>query len=141
MKGIKWVVFFSGTAAVIAQTLMIREGIALFGGYELVSGILLCFWLVWAGIGSFIYSKIRTSISIKAGYGLLLVLLSFFTLFSISFIRYALSIFSLPFGEIIPLGRILVISFLSLAPTSLIFGALFPAASKMHGPQYLLIYN
>lgn len=141
MRGIKWVVFFSGAAAVIAQTLMIREGIVLFGGYELISGILLCFWLVWAGIGSFIYSKIKPVFSKKTSYCLLLILLSFFTIFSISFIRLALSIFSLPFGETINLGRIIWISLLSLAPTSLIFGALFPAASRLLEPEQVYFYE
>lgn len=141
MKGIKLVVFFSGTAAVIAQTLMIREGIVLFGGYELVSGILLCFWLVWAGVGSFLYSKVKTRSSAKTNYSILLILLSFCTVFSVSFLRLALNIFSLPFGEIIPLGRIIIISFLSLAPTSFIFGALFPAASKLIEPEQVYFYE
>ncbi|MGB3341860.1 MAG: hypothetical protein WBB37_10315 [bacterium] len=141
MKGIKWVIFFSGTAAVIAQTLMIREGIALFGGYELISGVLLCFWLVWAGIGSFIYSKIKPRMSARANYSVLLILLSLFAIFSISFIRFTLSIFSLPFGEIIPMGKIIVISFLSLAPTSFIFGALFPAASRLLEPERVYFYE
>ena len=141
MRGIKWVVFFSGAAAVIAQTLMIRESIALFGGYELISGILLCFWLVWACIGSFVYSKIRIGFSAKAIYSFLLVLLSIFTVFSISFIRLTLGIFSLPFGEIISLQNIVIISFISLAPTSFIFGALFPAASKLIEPEQVYFYE
>jgi len=141
MKGIKWVVFFSGTAAVIAQTLMIRESIALFGGYELISGILLCFWLVWAGIGSFVYSKSKIRLTARASYTFLLILLSLFTVFSISFIRLTLSIFALPFGEIIPLGKVIIISFLSLAPTSFIFGALFPAASRLLEPEQVYFYE
>ena len=31
MPKLKWAIFFSGLAAVIAQTLIIREGLALFG--------------------------------------------------------------------------------------------------------------
>lgn len=133
--------FFSGTAAVIAQTLMIRESIALFGGYELISGILLCFWLVWAGIGSFVYSKSKIRLTARASYTFLLILLSLFTVFSISFIRLTLSIFALPFGEIIPLGKVIIISFLSLAPTSFIFGALFPAASRLLEPEQVYFYE
>jgi spermidine synthase len=48
-------VFVSGIAAVIGQTIIIREGIALFSGNELVSGIVLCFWLLWTGAGSLIF--------------------------------------------------------------------------------------
>jgi len=135
VKRIKWAVFFSGIAAVIAQTLMIREGIALFGGYELISGILLCFWLVWSGIGSFVFSKLRIRLSNKVTYSILLIMLSIFMVFSITFIRFALKIFSLPFGEVISLGKIILVSLVSLAPTCLVFGALFPAASRLLEPE------
>lgn len=141
MKRIKWAVFFSGIAAVIAQTLMIREGIALFGGYELISGILLCFWLVWAGIGSFVFSKLKTGLSNKVTYSILLIMLSVFMVFSITFIRFALKIFSLPFGEVISLGKIILVSLVSLAPTCLVFGALFPAASRLLEPERVYLYE
>jgi spermidine synthase len=141
MKGTKRAVFISGASAVIAQTLMIREGIVLFGGYELISGILLCFWLVWSGIGSFVYAKINQRISARTGYVLLLFLLNVCTVFSVSFLRLAPAIFSLSFGEIIPLSRIMIISFLALAPTSFIFGALFPAAVRLLEPEHVYFYE
>jgi spermidine synthase len=141
MKGIKWAVFFSGIAAVTAQILMIREGIALFGGYELISGILLCFWLVWAGMGSFVFSKLKSRLSNKTTYSILLIMLSIFMVFSITFIRFALEIFSLPFGEVISLDKIILISLVSLAPTCLVFGALFPAASRLIEPEKVYFYE
>ncbi|MBA7669937.1 Polyamine aminopropyltransferase [subsurface metagenome] len=140
MQRVKWAIFFSGLAAVIAQTLVIREGLALFGGYELVSGILLCFWLVWGGLGSFIFTKLKLKSNPEKTYALLLLILGFFAVISITFIRFALKIFSLPFGEVISLDRIILISAISLAPVCLVFGALFPAASKILAPEkvYLL---
>ncbi len=140
MQRVKWAIFFSGLAAVIAQTLVIREGLALFGGYELVSGILLCFWLVWGGLGSFIFTKLKLKSNSEKTYALLLLILGFFAVISITFIRFALKIFSLPFGEVISLDRIVLISAISLAPVCLVFGALFPAASKILAPEkvYLL---
>ncbi len=140
MQRVKWAIFFSGLAAVIAQTLVIREGLALFGGYELVSGILLCFWLVWGGLGSFIFTKLKLKSNPEKTYALLLLILGFFAVISITFIRFALKIFSLPFGEVISLDRIVLISAISLAPVCLVFGALFPAASKILAPEkvYLL---
>lgn len=140
MQRVKWAIFFSGLAAVIAQTLVIREGLALFGGYELVSGILLCFWLVWGGLGSFIFTKLKLKSKPEKSYALLLLILGFFAVISITFIRFALKIFSLPFGEVISLDRIVLISAISLAPVCLVFGALFPAASKILAPEkvYLL---
>lgn len=140
MQRIKWAIFFSGLTAVIAQTLIIREGLALFGGYELVSGILLCFWLIWGGLGSLIFSKLKLKLNPEITFSLLLLILSLTIIISIAFMRLALKIFSLPFGEVISLDKIVLISAISLAPTCLVFGAIFPAASKMLAPErvYLL---
>ncbi len=140
MLKLKWAIFFSGLAAVIAQTLIIREGLALFGGYELISGILLCFWLIWGAVGSLIFSKLKLSRNPRLTYSVLLILLSVCILISITFLRYALKIFSLPFGEIISFGKMIQVSVISLAPTCIIFGGLFPVAAKMLDPErvYLL---
>lgn len=135
MQRVKWAIFVTGLAAVIAQTLIIREGLALFGGYELVSGILLCFWLVWGGLGSLIFSKLKLKLAPKTSYSLLLLILSIFVIFSITFIRLAFKIFSLPFGEVISLDKIILVSVISLGPTCMVFGALFPAASKILKPE------
>ncbi len=128
-------VFVSGIAAVIGQTIIIREEIALFSGNELVSGIVLCFWLLWTGIGSLIYSRIDLRIEPKKIYAILLFLLGFALVFSLMFIRIAPKIFSLPFGEIIDFQKIILISILTLCPTCIIVGALFPAGSAILLPR------
>ncbi|HEC77986.1 MAG TPA: hypothetical protein ENI34_02445 [candidate division WOR-3 bacterium] len=140
MGRIRTAIFSSGVVMVIGQTIMIREALVLFGGYELVSGVLLCFWLLWGGLGSFIFSKIRLKHQSVNVYASLLILLALSLIFSITFMRFALKLFSLPFGEVIGLEKILEISFLSLAPTCIIFGALYPAASRILEPAkvYLL---
>jgi spermidine synthase len=135
MKNMRWAVFVSGAAAVIAQTVLIREGLSLFGGYELISGILLSLWLVWAGIGSFIFSRVRVRGSPTTVYGVLLAVLSVFLVFSLTVFRYALRIFALPFGEVIPLHLIVVIAMIALAPTCAVFGMLFPSASRIINPE------
>lgn len=134
------VVFVSGFAAVVAQTLIIREALALFGGNELVSGILLCFWLIWGGIGSIVFSSLRLKNNPTRVYTILLVFLLVLQVFSLCFIRIAPRIFNLPVGEVIDLGRILLISVLTLAPVCMVIGALFPAASRILKPErvYLL---
>jgi spermidine synthase len=140
MKVTKIAVLISGFAAVIAQTLIMREGLSLFGGNELVSGLLLCFWLTWVGVGSIVFTRLQLGIKPVLWYSLLLLLLSVFSVFSLTVIRLAPHIFSLPFGEIISLDKIIFIALISLAPTCLIFGMLFPAASKLLKPEmvYLL---
>jgi len=135
MRIIKSAIFIAGIAVVIAQTLIIREGLTLFGGNELVSGILLCFWLVWTGIGSLIFQRLYLKKDPIGLYSFLLFILSLSLIFSILFFRFALKIFSLPFGEIIGLDKIILISIILLAPTCLVSGALFPAASKILSPQ------
>ncbi len=135
MKRIDVAVFFSGFTAVIAQTLIIREGLSLFGGNELVSGILLCFWLVCAGVGSLIFSALCRRTKAELIYARLLFTLAFFIFYSITFIRFAPRLFSLPFGEIIGLGKVMLISIITLAPTCMVFGALFPAASRLIVPE------
>ncbi len=140
MQKVKWAIFFSGLAAVIAQTLIIREGLTLFGGYELISGILLCFWLIWGAVGSFIFSKMKLSRNPRLTYSVLLLLLSVCIIISITFLRYAFKIFSLPFGEVISFDKMILVSVIALSPTCVVFGGLFPVAAKLLEPErvYLL---
>ncbi|MDH4210342.1 MAG: hypothetical protein OEV79_02715 [candidate division WOR-3 bacterium] len=129
------VVFVSGFAAVVAQTLIIREALALFSGNELVSGILLCFWLIWGGIGSIVFSSIRLRTNPARVYAILLFILCLLQFFSLCFIRIAPRIFSLPLGEVIDLNRIIVISVITVAPVCMVIGALFPSASRILQPE------
>jgi spermidine synthase len=135
MQRAKWVVFGSGFIAVIAQTLFIREALALFSGNELVSGIILSLWLLFGGIGSLIFSGIGLEYEPKKVFAWLLLILSFLLVFSLLFLRIAPRIFGLPLGEAIDLGKITLISILTLAPTCMVFGALFPAASRILKPE------
>lgn len=140
MQRVKWAVFASGFVAVVAQTLIIREALALFGGNELVSGIILSFWLIGGGLGSLVFSTLRFRFSPTRVYTVLLLVLCGFFILSLCFTRIAPRIFNLPFGEVIDFGKIIVISVLTLAPTCMVFGALFPAASRILQPEkvYLL---
>jgi spermidine synthase len=140
MRRVNWAVLCSGFVAVIAQTLIIREALAIFGGNELVTGIILCFWLIWAGIGSLVFSGIRFRRDPLKIFSSLLLILCLLFAFSLCFIRIAPRVFALPFGEIIDLGKVILISVLTLAPSCVVFGMLFPAASRILSPErvYLL---
>jgi len=128
-------VFISGSAAVIAQTIIIREMLAFFSSNELISGIVLCLWLLLTGLGSLVYSKINFRNRTEKNYAYLLFLLCICLIFSFIFIRGAPGILSIPFGEFIDFYKILVISLVTLSPSCIIFGALFPAASFILKPQ------
>jgi len=120
---------------VVAQTLIIREALALFGGNELVSGIVLSFWLIWGGIGSILFSSLKLSYDSRKVFARLLYVLCFLLIFSLCFIRIAPRIFNLTIGEVIDLGKMTLIAIFTLAPTCMVFGALFPAASKILPPE------
>jgi spermidine synthase len=135
MQRLNWAVFLSGFVAVVGQTLLIREALSLFGGNELASGILLSLWLLWGGIGSLAFSWLGPKKEPVRVYAILLLLLSLFLILSLCFIRIAPRIFALPFGEVIDFGKIILISVLTLAPTCMVFGALFPAASRILQPE------
>lgn len=141
MPRVKWVVFVSGSASVVAQTVLIREALALFGGNELVAGIVLCFWLLWAGIGSIIFSKIGARSDPRKTYAVLLLALSVLVMASLCFVRVAPRLFALPLGEAIDLGKIILISMLMLGPVCMLFGALFPAASRLLAPARVYLFE
>jgi spermidine synthase len=135
MQRINWAILASGFVAVVAQTLIIREALALFGGNELVSGIILSFWLIWGGMGSIIFSNLKLRYNPRKVFVWLLIVLCFLLVFSLCFLRIVPKIFNLPLGETIDLGKITLIAIIMLAPTCMVFGALFPAASRILPPE------
>ncbi|MGB7055262.1 MAG: hypothetical protein WBE28_08075 [bacterium] len=141
MQRVNCAVLGSGFTAVVAQTLIIREALALFSGNELVSGIILSLWLVFSGIGSLVFSSIELRYDPLKVFARLLLILSFLLVFSLCFLRIAPRIFGLPLGEVIDLGRIIIISVLTLAPTCMVFGALFPAASRILSPERVYLFE
>jgi spermidine synthase len=132
---IRVTVFITGLTSVIAQTVIMREGLVLFGGFELVSGILLCFWLVWAGIGSLLAGRWFARTDPLKTASVLLFIQCICALYAVIFLRCSLRIFSYPYGEIIPLGGILLVSCLALVPLCMVFGALFPILSRALEPN------
>jgi spermidine synthase len=134
-------IFVTGMSSVIAQTLVMREGLTLFGGYEIVSGILLCFWLVWGGMGSVLFTRMRFKTEPHNVVSVLLFIQCFCMLYSMIFLRCSRWLFALPYGEVISLGNILAISCLSLAPLCMVFGALFPAITMVLEPGYAYLFE
>jgi spermidine synthase len=141
MQRMEWAVLGSGFVAVIAQTLIIREALSLFSGNELVSGVILSFWLIFGGLGSLFFSSIKIGYDPLRVFARLLLVLCFLLVFSLCFLRIVPRIFNLPLGEVIDLNKILVISVLTLAPTCMVFGALFPAASRILAPERVYLFE
>ncbi|TET70243.1 MAG: hypothetical protein E3J45_00345, partial [Candidatus Zixiibacteriota bacterium] len=60
--------FYLGFLSLVAQTILLREMLAVFSGNEIVLGAILAFWLLWVGLGSLFgnwFSK-RFSRSLKS---------------------------------------------------------------------------
>ncbi|MEO0216298.1 MAG: methyltransferase, partial [candidate division WOR-3 bacterium] len=128
-------VFISGFTAVVGQALLIREGLTLFSGNELSSGIVIWLWLIWTGIGSLLFPRLKLKKEPLKIYAFLLFLLAIMFIYSFLFFRFIPQIFSLPSGEVIGLDRMVLFSFIALGPACLLVGALFPAASIIIAPS------
>ncbi len=125
----------------MSQTMIIREMLAFFSGNELISGIVLFLWLLLTGLGSFIYSKLNLRDNPARNYANLIFLTALFLVCSFIFIRNAPAIFSINFGEVIDLYKIIIIAFITLCPLCIIFGALFPAATEIIRPQRVYFFE
>ncbi|UCF71438.1 MAG: hypothetical protein JSW49_03960 [candidate division WOR-3 bacterium] len=131
MRRVDTVIFLTGFVTVVAQTVIIREALSVFSGNELVSGILLATWLVWVGLGSIVYARFNPGRDPTTNYAILLSALCILLFASLCTIRLGPRLFGLPVGEIIDLGKIILISNLTLAPVCIVFGMLFPAACRI----------
>lgn len=116
-----------GFSAVAFQIVIIRELLVIFHGNELSVGIILGNWLILEAAGSFYFRKKAdiTETYIRS-FSLLQILLGFCSIFSIIFIRSFKYIFHIPVGEVLGIHYVMLVSFIALAPVTIIDGALFP---------------
>jgi spermidine synthase len=125
-----------GFAATIGQILLLRELLNVFAGSELAVAIVLAAWLFWTALGGLLGGKIsqyfpkgqRLFGDIQGFSGVILVT----TIFLIRAVR---SLFQIGAGELVTLGQMLAISFLSTAPFCLISGLLFSLACSVLAGQ------
>ena len=125
-----------GFAATIGQILVLRELLTVFSGTELAVAIVLAAWLFWTALGGLLGGKLsqhyrgspRLFGYLQGGSGLILAS-------TIFFIRAARTLFQVGAGELVTLGQMLAISFLTLAPFCLISGVLFSLACSLLAAQ------
>ena len=125
-----------GFAATIGQILVLRELLTVFSGTELAVAIVLAAWLFWTALGGLLGSKLSQYYGgslllfgyLQGGSGLVLVS-------TIFLIRAARTLFQVGAGELVTLGQMLAISFLTLAPFCLISGLLFSLACSLLAAQ------
>ena len=125
-------IFMAGFAASIGQILVIRELLVIFYGNELSTGLILACWLLCTAAGSGLTGRIFRNKPPKFG-----SLLAGFALFcaalpvTIVWIRAARALWSIPSGELLSPGMMLVIGFCATAPVCFFSGGLFAAAWEL----------
>lgn len=128
--------FALGFAALLSQVIVLREILSVFSGNELVIGITISFWLIFAGTGSIMGWRIKG----KAPFGvsfLAAALLIQPTLLAIRNIRPALSIGP---AEAVSLGLTAASTAVVLLPLCTTFGVQFPLAVRKRGGRAGSVY-
>ncbi len=122
-----------GFSGIVAQVLLLREILVIFYGNELTIGIILGNWLVTEAIGSFFLGKKIEKIKLKLE-AFVVVQLLFSLLFPlmIYLTRIFKEVMGIAVGEGLGLLPILYCSFIILLPVSLLHGASFTFACKIH---------
>ena len=125
-------IFMAGFAASIGQILVIRELLVIFYGNELSTGLILASWLLCTAAGSGLTGRIFRKR--PPGFG---ALLAGFTLFcaalpaTVVWIRAARALWSIPSGELLAPGMMVVIGFCATAPVCFFSGWMFAAAWEL----------
>jgi len=117
--------FAAGTQALLAQTLLLREELLLYGGNEIAVGAFLGMWL--AGIGAGALAMRRFTAGAERLAPPLLVLLGLLPLAAVALARLARGAAGIPAYEPFPLTLLLLFSLPVAAPVALVTGALVPS--------------
>ncbi|MCG6981038.1 MAG: hypothetical protein LJE88_06485 [Deltaproteobacteria bacterium] len=121
-----------GFAATMGQIIVLRELLTVYSGSELAVAIVLGAWLFWTALGSLLGGKIsQYSWATQSSFGYLQCCSGLTLTATIFLIRSARLVFRLGAGELVTLGQMLAISFLTLAPFCLISGSLFSLACSL----------
>lgn len=115
--------FFLGLLSVGAQVLILREVVATLNGRELFIAFALFSWLIAVALGAFWRGNERRGLRPETLFLVGSLLLPIVLLA----IRTAPHLLGLIPGEVIPLGKALLISTLAIFPVGFVSGALFPA--------------
>jgi spermidine synthase len=125
-------IFMVGFAASIGQILVIRELLVIFYGNELSTGLILACWLLCTAAGSGltgrIYSKRPPGFNgLLTGFAVFCAALPA----TIVWIRASRALWSIPSGELLSPGMMLVVAFCATAPICFLSGGLFALAWEL----------
>jgi len=125
-----------GLAATIAQILVLRELLTVFSGSELAVAVVLAAWLCWTAVGGLLGGKMsQFHRDNQPLFGWLQSFSGLILAATIFFIRAARNLWNTGAGELVTLGQMLSISFITLSPFCLLSGSLFSLACTILAAQ------
>jgi len=117
---------YLGFLSLVAQTILLREMLAVFSGNEIILGAILAFWLLWVGLGSLFgnwfskgFSRSLTSL------GWSYPVAAFSLLVALFLVRHCRALWGYLPGETIPLLQTMITAAVSPAPLCFLLGFLF----------------
>jgi spermidine synthase len=132
MRILKIAIISLGITSVISQLVLIREFLAIFGGNELIFGIILGNWTLLTGIGSYLGKKLPSSPHVIGGLHLGMGTLP---LLLILILRISRNILFTP-GEIANPMELFAWSFVILIPLCLITGSYLTLACSLYSKDH-----
>jgi len=121
-------IFITGFASSVGQILFLRELLILFYGNELSTGLILTAWLFWTAVGSGTGGKSRFRQFFPPSLFMLAILLIIYSLLlplTLLWIRASRILWNIAPGEILPMSKMVGISFSVTCPFCIISGFLF----------------
>jgi len=130
-------VLIIGFSGLVAQVLLLRELLIVFGGNELLLGVIMANWLVLSGLGSLMAGKwvdrIRTTTEVLA---IVAIVFSLSLPLSIYLTRALKNILDVAIGEGLGFVQILYSTTGILLPVSIANGALFTLSCKVSSAYF-----
>jgi spermidine synthase len=118
--------FYLGFLSLVAQTILLREMLAVFSGNEIVLGASLAFWLAWVGLGSLSgnwFAKRFSSSLASLGWSYPVAAFSLFV--ALFLVRHCRTLWGYLPGETIPLLQTIITATVSPAPLCFLLGFIF----------------
>ena len=144
-------VFVVGFSGIVAQTLLIRELLSVFEGNEFSLGLIFANWLFSETLGIlFLSKKIENKKEKIFLFVFLQILFIISFLFSLIFVRYTRTIFSVPIGVSFNITQIFLLSIIVVFLPSFLHGCLYIYSVKLlensqrnvlHPISYTYIYE
>ncbi|MEW6234316.1 MAG: hypothetical protein AB1656_02920 [Candidatus Omnitrophota bacterium] len=121
--------FFLGCFAILAQTILFREQLAILEGNELTLGLLLAGWLIGVAVGALTPRKLDVERSLSRWFAAILLSPPLMLAVCVILIRLLPAILDVPVGEIPSPIQTLLFALMAALPLGFLFGFSFPVFS------------